>query len=202
VAAYPFDERAGDTTADSSGNSHTGTLFNVVRTKGKFGNALSFNGVDSYVTAPALGLPPSNAEQTIAYWISINAETAMVRPVVSLVNEAQQTSVQPGFKDSKIGVWQSPGSWFVAGNAPSAGKWHHVAYTFDGQTHRFYVDGNEVSSSTIVPSPAAPTSLQIGRMIGDSYYFKGTLDELRIYSRALAQAEIQALMMTATVSQR
>ena len=48
-----------------------------------------------------------------------------------------------------------------------------------------------MSTSTTVPDAAVPTSLQIGRMFGGSNFLKGTLDELRIYSRALTQAEIK-----------
>ena len=53
VAAYGFDEGSGTTTADQSGNGNTGTLSNATwSTAGKFGNALSFNGTNAWVTVP------------------------------------------------------------------------------------------------------------------------------------------------------
>ena len=105
-----------------------------------------------------------------------------------------------GFNESRVGVWQDPGSWLVAANLPSK-SWHHFAYTFDGQTHRLYVDGSQKSSSTIVPTAGASASLQIGRMIGGSNCLRGTVDELRIYSRALSQSDIQTLKTLITGSQ-
>jgi len=200
VVAYAFDEGAGTTAADSSGNSNTAALFNVNWTTGRYGNALSFNGRDSYVTAPCPGLPAMREAQTIAYWFTANRHTNSTQPVVSLANEVQQISIQPGFKDSRIGVWQDPGSWLVAANPPSK-AWHFIVYTFDGATHRLYVDGDEKSSSTILPTAGAPNRLQIGRTFNGSDYLRGTVDELRIFSRALTQTEIQSLMNAAISSQ-
>ena len=53
VAAYGFDEGSGTSTADRSGNANTGTVSNTTwagATAGKFGNALSFNGTNAWVT--------------------------------------------------------------------------------------------------------------------------------------------------------
>ncbi len=53
VAAYGFDEGSGTTTADRSGNANTGTVSNTTwagASAGKFGNALSFNGTNAWVT--------------------------------------------------------------------------------------------------------------------------------------------------------
>jgi hypothetical protein len=202
VAGYAFDEGSGTTTADYSGNSNTGILFNMSWTKGKYGSALRFNGTDGYVTAPGTGLPAMNAPQTIAFWFNTSARTTSTQPVVSLVDEGLHISIQPGFKESQIGVWQNPGNWLVAAVPPSTNLWHHIAHTYDGQTHRLYVDGKQVGNSTIAPTAATPTGLQIGRMIDGSGYFKGSLDELRIYRRALTQADIRSLMLQSFVGVR
>jgi len=198
VAAYNFDEGAGLTTADYSGNSNTGTLVNASWTKGKAGNALSFNGNNSYATTPGAALPAMNTALSIAYWLSTNSKPTSLQPVVSLGNDVQQMSIQAGYRDSKIGVWQNPGSWLVTSTPPSARAWHHVAYTYDGQIHRLYVDGVEVSTSTITPSAAVSTNLQIGRILNGSDFLKASLDELRVYNRALTAAEIQSLMTVTT----
>src|SRR5438128_12635332 len=99
-----------------------------------------------------------------------------------------------------MGVWQEHGSWLVAPNPPSR-TWHYIVCTFYGATKRFYVDGDEKRSSTIRPTAATPTSLQIGRVLDGSDYLRGTVDELRVYSRALSQTEIQSLMNIAIGSQ-
>src|SRR5262249_42141283 len=70
VAAYGFDEGAGTTTADASGNGNTGTVANTTwSTAGHSGNALSFNGTNSWVTvndAPSLDLTTA---MTLEAWV-------------------------------------------------------------------------------------------------------------------------------------
>jgi type VI protein secretion system component Hcp len=198
VAAYNFDEGTGTATADYSGNSNTGTLINVSWTKGKFGTALQFNGNGSYTTTPGVALPAMNTALSIAYWLNTNAKATSTQPVVSLANGAQQVSIQAGYKDSQIGVWQSPGSWLVNGTQPSARAWHHIVYTYDGQTHRLYIDGTEVSSSTITATASACTNLQMGRILNGSDFLKASLDELRVYNRCLTPLEVQSLMTVTT----
>jgi hypothetical protein len=194
VLAYTFDEGAGSTVEDSSGNSNSGTLFNCAWTsRGKYGNALLFDTRERYVSAPASGLPAMNSPQTVAFWYYPNNKTSLTRPVVSLVNDLERVSVQVGYQSSKLGVWQNPGSWLVVGNQPSSKTWHYIAYTYDGITHRLYVDGIQVSSSTVAPSKTPITGLLIGKTITASAYLNGVLDELRIYNRALSQTEIYTL---------
>src|SRR5205809_747045 len=111
VVAYSFDEGAGTTAADYSGNSNTGTLFNASWTTGKYGNALWFNGKNGYVTAPCSGLPAMNAPQTIAYWFTASRRSTSTEPVVSLADDAEQLHIAAAFEDARIGVWPRPGSW-------------------------------------------------------------------------------------------
>ena len=70
VAAYSFNEGAGTTVADASGNGNTGTIVGATwTTAGKYGNALSFNGTSSYVN---LGNPTSlrlTGSMTLSAWV-------------------------------------------------------------------------------------------------------------------------------------
>ena len=71
------------------------------------------------------------------------------------------------------------------------GNWHHVAATYDGTTRAIYVDGVLQNSDT--PTPAAinsPNNLTVGAT-DVTGYFNGNIDEVRIWSRGLCQAEIQ-----------
>ena len=200
LAAYAFDEGTGNSTADSSGNSRTGSLHNTSwSTDAKFGKALSFNGSNSssYLSASAAGLPATNAPQTISLWVSLSSRSSATLSVVSLADKTQAVSVQLGFKDSRPGVWQKNTGWLVTGNQLPSRTWNYYAYTFDGKTHRFYFNGTEVSHSTITPQGATVNIMEIGRGLGNAEYFKGILDEVRIYNRALSDAEIHAVMDTA-----
>ena len=75
--------------------------------------------------------------------------------------------------------------------------WTHVAGTYDGTTLRLYVNGVQVGSQAKTGSmPVSANPLQIG---GDSIYgqyFPGSIDEVRVYNRALSATEIQSDMNT------
>jgi hypothetical protein len=77
-----------------------------------------------------------------------------------------------------------------------SGKWYCLAYTYDGKTARFYIDGTEVSSkrSRHKYRPSYE-DLFIGRLNNDQfpYWFNGAIDEIRIYNRALSHAEVVSL---------
>src|SRR5262249_54057381 len=76
--------------------------------------------------------------------------------------------------------------------------WSHVAVTYDGAAIRLYVNGAQVSSvARTGPITTSTDPLRIG---GDPFYgqyFQGTIDEVRIYNRALSAAEVQTDMNTA-----
>jgi Concanavalin A-like lectin/glucanases superfamily len=79
----------------------------------------------------------------------------------------------------------------------TATKFAHLAVTYDRLTLRLYVNGVQVSSVARAASIAASTTpLQIGGDTTYGQYFKGRIDEVRVYNRALSQAEIQADMIT------
>ena len=75
------------------------------------------------------------------------------------------------------------------------GAWHHAAATFDGRVMRVYLDGAEIGNldrpGPITINAAAPAF--IGSSGGASEHLQGTLDDLRIYERALTVAEVRQL---------
>ncbi len=73
VTYWTFDEGSGTTANDSSGSGNKGTLFNnPTWTTGKINGALSFNGVNNYVSTPALNLAATRAV-TVALWFNHTA---------------------------------------------------------------------------------------------------------------------------------
>lgn len=78
------------------------------------------------------------------------------------------------------------------------GAWHHAAGSYDGQTMRVYYDGVLVFASLAptLPLPLTQNEPLIGcdRDTGVDYaFFRGEIDDVRIYSAALSDAEIAAL---------
>src|SRR6185503_4440102 len=76
--------------------------------------------------------------------------------------------------------------------------WTHLATTYDGTTMRLYVNGVEVGSKAYAGSIATSGGvLSIGGNGVWSEYFKGWIDEVRVYNRALTATDIQRDMTTA-----
>jgi beta-fructofuranosidase len=78
------------------------------------------------------------------------------------------------------------------------GKWHLVSVTFDGKAMKFYADGQEIGASTkasgaIDTQGEAPA--YIGSMKGHGEFFKGGIDDVRLYNRALSTGEIKTMAL-------
>ena len=204
VGWWRFDEGAGATTADGSGQGHAGTLVNgptwATGPTASFAGALTYNGTTQYVSAfvgSGTNLPAANAAQSISWWARVSANPTTTQTIMALTN-GTSSAVQPGFRGGQVGVWQYGGAFLVSTTPPAAGAWHHYVYTYDpaglpASTHRLYVDGALAASSTLTPQTATPTKLEFGRWTGGSEYFQGTLDDVRVYTRALSAAEVHIL---------
>jgi hypothetical protein len=202
VAAYAFNENSGTTAADLSGNSNTGSVSGATwSAQGKFGNALSFDGGSNVV----------NVNDSSSLWLS-NGMTleAWVYPVNALAGWKSilrkegdafflYASSDQGNVPAVGGKFGSVAGYQIAfGTSPlPSNTWTHLAATYDGSVLRLFVNGSQVSSLTVggpIRNDALP--LRIGNSTYPGECLPGTIDEVRIYGRALTQSEIQNDMNT------
>jgi chitodextrinase len=199
VAAYSFDEGAGSTITDLSGNGNNGTLANTVwTTAAKYGNALVFNGSNSRITVNDSSSLHLTTGMTLEAWVNPSIVNNGWRDVIYKGND---NYFLEGTSDNG-----APGSGVTVGSADnvirastslSANAWSHLAFTYDGSALRLYVNGVQVAS--LAQTGAITTSsnpLQIG---GDNIYgqyFSGSIDEVRVYNQPLTQTQIQSDMAT------
>jgi hypothetical protein len=81
------------------------------------------------------------------------------------------------------------------------GRWHHLAATREGSTVRLYLDGQEIGNSVEAGGlmPLGGDTVHLGRDTrADSTAFKGSLDQVRFWQRALSAAEISAIQSAQT----
>ncbi|HVK25043.1 MAG TPA: LamG domain-containing protein [Actinokineospora sp.] len=89
------------------------------------------------------------------------------------------------------------GAWtdlLTTATVPTGG-WHHVAGVYDGATMKIYIDGVERASRTLTGAltPSTGTSVLVGGCPSDANRtFVGTINEARVYDRALTATEITA----------
>jgi hypothetical protein len=87
---------------------------------------------------------------------------------------------------------------FVSPGGTNGNRWTHLAGTYDGGVLRLFVDGAEVSSLAAGGTmPASGGPLRIGGNDVWGEWFRGTIDEIRVYNRALSADEVRADMATA-----
>jgi hypothetical protein len=200
VAAYSFNEGAGVGVADASGNGNGGTLAGPVwSTAGKFGGALSFNGTNAMVTVPdASSLDLTNG-MTLEAWVRPSAlgavwRTALIKEAgsdLSYALYAHATDTNQPSGHANVG-----GDNWTRGTGPLAlNVWTHLAVTFDGSTLALYVNGVLASSKPLLGAMAPSTgALRIGGNSVWGEWFRGLIDDVRVYNRALTSTQIQSDM--------
>jgi hypothetical protein len=203
VSRWKLDEGTGTLAADSSGTGNGGMISGAAWQPAGFPGAkyanpasLRFDGVDDYVELSIRNLPANNRAQTVSLWVNhAAAPPATGRAVfVSLTAGTSGSSrLKVGFSLGKVGAWKSgtPGDLALA-NPPAPG-WHHYAYSYDGTTHRVFIDGTMAAMSTVAPDTGAVLRGRLGTNYDSSERFAGQIDEVRIYNRALTPAEIGGL---------
>jgi hypothetical protein len=197
VGYWALNEDGGTTTADGSGSGNTGTLRGgAAWAAGRWGSAVRFNGTSASVSAGVNRLPAANQPQSISLWLRVGSLPSGIASALSLTNDSKGSGVQMGYRSGRFGVWKYGGAFLVStASVPAANAWHHVTYTFDGTTHRLYLNGTFVSQSTVAPQTSVPTALTLGAW-SNSEYLAGTVDNVRIYKRALGEGEV--LLLSAT----
>jgi len=77
---------------------------------------------------------------------------------------------------------------------PLLKEWYHIALTYYGSQMRLYVNGKEKSSKAVAGELKVNSRpVSFGSDNGAQKFFKGTIDDVRIYNQALTEEEIQAI---------
>lgn len=211
LAWWRLDDGAGATCADSSGNSRTGTLVGPPTwVTGKIGPyALSFDGSD-YVDSS--NFADNLTAFTVAAWFkaSVNQVGTGGMIVSKLGAGGASTGTGwmllldgPTFTDGAIGVViQQTGGTVYRGRVTTDtyidSTWHHavMVVTDFASLPSIYIDGVIAASTTLsagtVTSISNANNVRVGNDY-DSETFVGSIDEPRIYSRALTAADVSAL---------
>ncbi|MCM3781771.1 family 43 glycosylhydrolase [Neobacillus mesonae] len=196
---YDFEGITGQSVADRSGNGFDGVLYGGVETQtaGKEGAALKFNGTDGYVEVPDL---VTDAEDfTFASWIYWNGGGDWQRIFDFGNGLGKHMFLTPS---QHLGVMQftihnGVDQSLLAPNKLPINEWTHVAVTMEGNTGRLYLNGEVVASSnqiTFNPNELTTTDAYLGksRYAADPY-LNGSLDEVKVFNKALTEEEIRAL---------
>jgi hypothetical protein len=204
TAIWKFDEGYETYAADSSGNGNTGLINGptwITSSSCRYGSCLSFDGDDYVYSAKNIS---SFSQGTTIVWIKPGDTSAWVQPIMGRVAATGADVNARHIIFAKIlgicpsGDWGTviangatfqyvcSGQIYNSTNFP-LGYWTQLAVSYDGSYVRFYKDGNLIKTAIQTVSGAGdaqPYSL-------GGIYFKGFIDEARIYPRALTDTEIR-----------
>jgi hypothetical protein len=204
IAAWSFDEiEEGGTVEDLTGDGHTATIEGAELARGKYGDALQFDGEDDVVKVPNSPEFDLTEAFTLEAWVRPESKWDKWAPILAKEmgggDAADEIAwwIYEGGNDANVpsgGTEPTPGDRdvAVAEDPLPVDVWSHVALTYDGAQVRLYVDG-ELEDCSPVPAGAPPITsgdLEIGGATESGDYFKGRIDEVRIYNRALSVNEV------------
>ena len=201
----PFDEPDGSTVYDAGGQ-RIGTMTNIAdtaaaRVPGRFNRAISFDGDNDHLVLLNNFTPPFHVmDRTTAAWIKTSGPGAIIAwgrnaNFIKWYMRVENAAAKPGVLRVETGGGSIRGSTDLRD-----GNWHHVAAVFsnDGSANVedviLYVDGQVETINSVSPGliNTQLDQVTIGRD-RQNRHFNGTIDEVRIYHRALSAAEIAIL---------
>jgi hypothetical protein len=178
---------------------------------GKVGQAFLFDGIDDYVdVGNPTNLNFGTGDFSIDAWIRTSFIGGAGRKlIVSKTSNGPDVQYALGYQASTDGklfflTQSSPGVFTEALSSSSIadGQFHHVAGVRRGRVLELYIDGNLVASSNPRPivSASSANSVVIGgrQWTTNDPFFKGVIDEVEIFKRALGASEIQAIFRADT----
>ena len=140
IAEYHFNGNA----LDSSGNGNDGTINGgATFVPGKYGQALSFDGVDDYVEISTLG-DPTISDWTLGAWIKLPSGSTEVNPIIAKRNEINDLSLTlRTFEDKAECIIEGPyiSHGYQSSKSINDGNWHSLTCTRQGINIYLYVDG-------------------------------------------------------------
>jgi len=180
----------GDAT-DVSGN-YDGTASNVTYGAGEFGQAGVFNGSNSYISNTSIsGFPSGAAARTLSFWV--NAQGSGVRVIGGYGNTA--TAQYFGLSitlENAINFLGYNYNLTTTYTIPQ-NQWVNIVTTYDGTTQLLYANGVQVYSVARTYNTVS-SEFRIGDDLwGTTERFEGSIDQVRIFNRALRPYEVEAL---------
>ncbi|MBM3212772.1 LamG domain-containing protein [Candidatus Poribacteria bacterium] len=215
-----FNEGKGNITNDSSINGNHGELMRGPKwDKGKFGNAITFDGASTFVNCgngPSLDITKAI---TVMAWVkfegvdyknskgglfSIGAKgyPDSLNPHAGWWFSYDNRNNRQGFPytcfGNKNGGWAGGGNSFSGYNFEfNNGEWNHLAFTIGQSIAKLYINGTKIGAdkalANLVLSDTS-VNLSIGSSGNNGWYFNGTIDEVAIFNVALDEENIKNAM--------
>ncbi len=215
AGVWLFDEEEADVVEDISGNGNNGIVNgNPLWDDGKFGGAISCDGIDDFVDCGAgESLSVGTDNFSLVAWIRA-AEESPPNWSGNIISRFDTNAPRHGFLfgvrgalDANnvdkplflMGLGQTSGAHLYGTSPITDDAWHHLAATIDrAGTAKLYRDGVFEAEMNIASSADEnednALNVNIGADSGNRWFFKGLLDEVALIRTVLTEAEIESIM--------
>ena len=199
VASWDFNEGEGDIFEDQSGNLNQGTLYNGLSwSKGQIANGLLFDGIDDYANIPSSNSLDINGDAvSVSLWTRLALLPGELPGAYGPIYDSETDNYviyedkgnsELRFKVSTSNGAERPG---IRETDLRVNEWLHIVGVYDGSNAMIYLNGElkDTHSLTGIVNPGQVANL--GTSLGS--YFKGSIDNIQVFSRALTESEINFL---------
>ncbi len=193
---WKLDESQGSYAFDFSGHGLRGTLNGgPIWAPGMDGGALDFDGKDDWVetgkTPTVLGLN-GNAARTVSVWVYARTFTSGAGVYEMGSNKAGEDfalTCRPTVNVWRMQYWNLDKDFTVAS---SQNQWVHFAHIHDGTRSKIYANGKLVVDELRTLNTTDSKTFKFGTYRTNR--FNGVIDDLRLYKRAVTEAEVSRIM--------
>ncbi len=205
---YKFNEASGIQATDTWGTNHGTLLATATRDAGRSGTALKLDGTTTaYATLPT-GIVSTLNDFTISTWVKMDLKSTWMRvfDFGTGTSKYMFLSIQAGSANVMRYAIKNGGSEQQLNFTYTLplDTWTHFAITQSGNTCSMYINGVLVATNTgvtIKPSAIGSTTLNyLGKSQFSDPMFKGSIDEFKIFGRALTASEIAASYLSQTIT--
>ncbi len=205
IGHWNFDETGGNIAYDTSGNLNNGTLVNgPIRQTGvncQVGGCLSFNGSNNYVSASIFPQVTRSGTYTFSAWVN-TANTSSQTIFQNAASASDRNGMMINGANIIFGYYNGT-TWVSLYGPISTNSWNYVVGVDNGGTLSLYINGvlyTNTTASLYVNVDASYFYLGKETYLGGQNYLNGSLDDVRVYNRALSANEIQQLYSSSVYS--
>ena len=217
VGYWPFCGNAND----DSGNGNNGTVNGATLTTDRFGNsnsAYNFDGITNYISVSDNSSLDFTNQMSVSLWYNfdnLNFDSTNNIWQGRLIDKTQNGNSTSGYWSSLISSNNPSSQWYCNGQnyanasvnfANNGGKsicsqksnWYNLVYTFENGFYKIFLDGVLIDFNTIsigtIPTNNFPVLFGYANgTTSQIYHYKGKLDDIGIWNRALTPTEVSQL---------
>ena len=167
---------------------------------GRVGGALSFDGTDDFVTAPA---SITGSEGTFSLWAKFdstllaNNKGHVVIGIGNSVGDQNYVDLRKLVSNDFVFRYRKSGTDYEVKRAGMGGadSWHYYTAVWNANEIKLYIDGVLIGTTASLSSTGQFGQFRIGSrgFQTPALYFKGQIDEVYVWNRALTESEVQEL---------